>query len=319
MHRKTAAAVVLDLFLVQLALLILSGYYYGIRVLILALIASGTCLALDAVCLHLRNQPIRAAHLDAVNTGLTLTLMMPASVRYDTLIITCFAAIIIGKALFGGRVNLLFPPAAVGYTFSILAFGTELLQFPQPYTALPLGNQIDAAYTMSASAQFHANRMIDLSDKLLLGALPGPMGTDCILLLTVGVFILIARRSVAISTLVTFLLEYLLMSLLAGADFDYIIKLLGCNMTLFGAIFLIADQRIAPKSLGGILYGFLAAILSMYLTTFAEIEYAVVITAILLSPLAQFLKSQSWQMEYARRRQQYRRTHREQEVEQHER
>lgn len=132
MHRKTAAAVVLDLFLVQLALLILSGYYYGIRVLILALIASGTCLALDAVCLHLRNQPIRAAHLDAVNTGLTLTLMMPASVRYDTLIITCFAAIIIGKALFGGRVNLLFPPAAVGYTFSILAFGTELLQFPQP-------------------------------------------------------------------------------------------------------------------------------------------------------------------------------------------
>ena len=37
MHRKTAAAVVLDLFLVQLALLILSGYYYGIRVLILAL------------------------------------------------------------------------------------------------------------------------------------------------------------------------------------------------------------------------------------------------------------------------------------------
>lgn len=319
MHRKTAAAVVLDLFLVQLALLILSGYYYGIRVLILALIASGTCLALDAVCLHLRNQPIRAAHLDTVNTGLTLTLMMPASVRYDTLIITCFAAIIIGKALFGGRVNLLFPPAAVGYTFSILAFGTELLQFPQPYTALPLGNQIDAAYTMSASAQFHANRMIDLSDKLLLGALPGPMGTGCILLLTVGVFILIARRSVAISTLVTFLLEYLLMSLLAGADFDYIIKLLGCNMTLFGAIFLIADQRIAPKSLGGILYGFLAAILSMYLTTFAEIEYAVVITAILLSPLAQFLKSQSWQMEYARRRQRYRRTHREQEVEQHER
>ena len=221
--------------------------------------------------------------------------------------------------MFGGRVNLLFPPAAVGYTFSILAFGTELLQFPQPYTALPLGNQIDAAYTMSASAQFHANRMIDLSDKLLLGALPGPMGTGCILLLTVGVFILIARRSVAISTLVTFLLEYLLMSLLAGADFDYIIKLLGCNMTLFGAVFLIADQRIAPKSLGGILYGFLAAILSMYLTTFAEIEYAVAITAILLSPLAQFLKSQSWQMEYARRRQQYRRTHREQEVEQHER
>lgn len=319
MHRKTAAAVVLDLFLVQLALLILSGYYYGIRVLILALIASGTCLALDAVCLHLQNQPIRAAHLDAVNTGLTLTLMMPASVRYDTLIITCFAAIIIGKALFGGRVNLLFPPAAVGYTFSILAFGTELLQFPQPYTALPLGNQIDAAYTMSASAQFHANRMIDLSDKLLLGALPGPMGTGCILLLTVGVFILIARRSVAISTLVTFLLEYLLMSLLTGSDFDYMIKLLGCNMTLFGAVFLIADQRIAPKSLGGILYGFLAAILSMYLTTFAEIEYAVVITAILLSPLAQFLKSQSWQMEYARRRQQYRRTHREQEVEQHER
>ena len=134
-----------------------------------------------------------------------------------------------------------------------------------------------------------------------------------------GVFILIARRSVAISTLVTFLLEYLLMSLLAGSDFDYMIKLLGCNMTLFGAVFLIADQRIAPKSLGGILYGFLAAILSMYLTTFAEIEYAVVITAILLSPLAQFLKSQSWQMEYARRRQQYRRTHREQEVEQHER
>ena len=37
---------------------------------------------------------------------------------------------------------------------------------------------------MSASAQFHANRMIDLSDKLLLGALPGPMGTGCILLLT---------------------------------------------------------------------------------------------------------------------------------------
>ena len=316
MHRKTAAAVVLDLFLIQLALLILSWYYYGVRVLILALIAAGTCLALDAACLHLRNRPIRAAHLDAVNTGLTLTLMMPASVRYDTLIITCFAAIIIGKALFGGRANLLFPPAAVGYTCSILAYGSELLQFPQPYTVLPLGNQIDAAYTASASARFNTNPMLNLGDKLLLGTVPGPMGTGCLLLLAVGVIILIARRSVAVSTLVSFLTEYILTCLLSGSSTDYLMNLLGCNMTLFGAIFLVADQRIAPKSIGGILYGILAALLSMYLTTFAEIEYGIVITAILLSPLAHFLRSQSWQMEYSRRRQQYRRMRKEQEAEQ---
>ena len=317
MQRKTAAAVVLDLFVVQLALLILSSYYYGVRVLILALIAAGTCLALDAACLHLRHRPIRAAHLDAVNTGLTLTLMMPASVRYDTLIITCFAAIIIGKALFGGRANLLFPPAAVGYTFSILAFGSELLQFPQPGTALSLGNQIYAACTISASAQFNTNRMINLTDKLLLGAFPGPMGTGCILLLTVGAVILIARRSVSISTLVSFLAQYLMVCVVTGADSAYGMKLLGCNMTLFGAMFLISDQRIAPKSLGGILYGTLAGILTLYLTTITDIEYAVVITAVLLSPLAQFLRTQSWQLEYARRRQLYRRRRREQEVEQH--
>lgn len=295
MKAKRPGAELPELLLSQLTLLCVAGYYYGPRAWILGGIAALTCLVLDYFCITLRRLPFRAANLDSITTGLTLALLMPASVPYDILIISCFAAIIIGKQLFGGRQNLLFPPAAVGFLFAALSWKDELLQYPAPFTRLPLTPTVQTTLGAPASDAFLANifsfSTVTKNSDFLLGLVRGPMGATPIALLLVCGAVLLLRRCISVPVT------------LGAAGIVTGMLLLGnrlqpallCNMTLhtmllFALIFLIGDTRLAPKGTNGVIFGMLAAGFGLYLTLALQISYGFVIVSVLLSPLGVWMR-----------------------------
>lgn len=282
------------LWITQLSLLCVAAYYYGARVWIVGAIAALTCFVLNFFCVCLRRLPFQFSNLDAVSTGFTLALMMPASVPYDILIISCFAAIIIGKQIFGGRQNLLFPPAAVGYLFAVASWPEDILRFPELYTRLPLTPSVSVPLKESLSAAYNTAGVLNTDpDVLWLGLCRGPMGTTAGLLLLVCCIILLIRRRIsrpAVSGAILMLcINYLILPT-STAPIDAMFNGLLTNMSLFCVIYLIGDSRLAPKGFAGVLFGALIAAAGIYFTLIAKLEYGFVIAAVLASPIGTALR-----------------------------
>ena len=86
-------------------LIILAGmsvYYYGARAAVVIGVSVLSCCLTDFVCCKLRGRSSRAslADMGAVTTGLTLAMMMPASVRYTVLAGAAVLSIVIGRYIF---------------------------------------------------------------------------------------------------------------------------------------------------------------------------------------------------------------------------
>lgn len=291
---QSSASELPALWLTQLSLLCVAAYYYGARVWILGMIAVLTCFVLNFFCVYLRRLPFQFSNLDAVSTGLTLALMMPASVPYDILIISCFAAIIIGKQVFGGRQNLLFPPAAVGYLFAVVSWREEMLQFPEIHTHLPLIPTVSVPTDISLSAAYNADGVFRGDPNALwLGLCRGPMGTTAGLLLIVCGIILLARCRVsvpAVSGAVIMLALNFLILPLSGSVMESLRNGMLTNMTLFSTIYLIGDKRLAPKGFPGFLFGALIAAMGLYFTLITKLEYGIVLASVAASPIGVALR-----------------------------
>ncbi len=87
-----------------------------------ALFGCGDRLHAEIICNEIRRKPLKLADLEASAVGLLVTLMMPPTVSYAVVIIACIFAIIIGRQIFGGSENPVFPAAAVGYVFAQLTW-----------------------------------------------------------------------------------------------------------------------------------------------------------------------------------------------------
>lgn len=272
----------------------MAAYYYGPRVWIVGAVAALTCFVLNFFCVYLRRLPFQFSNLDAVSTGLTLALLMPASVSYDILIISCFAAIIIGKQLFGGRQNLLFPPAAVGYLFAVVSWEEEVLRFPEIYTKLALTPSVDVPLKESLSAVYNTIGLTNTDASVLwLGLCRGGMGTTAGFLLAVCGLILFIRRRISIpatgGALVLLCLNYLLLPI-GGTPLASLQNGMLTNSVLFCLIYLIGDRRLAPKGFAGFLFGALIAAAGLYFTLIAKVEYGFVIASVLASPIGVALR-----------------------------
>lgn len=100
---------------VLIVLNLMAVYYYGVRALLVALTAVGTCLAADIVCLIFRRKPLHIHDISAAITGLTLSAMLPASVPYTVAAGAAVFAVCIAKHPFGGHGHEIFNCAAAGY------------------------------------------------------------------------------------------------------------------------------------------------------------------------------------------------------------
>jgi len=259
-------------------------FYYGISAAAVIGLAAVTAVLTDFFCLFLQNRSYKKVDLLHIASAIIMTLMFPASIPYHIVILSTVFAVAVGIHVFGSRGNYLFPPAAVGYLFALTCWKEALLVFPQAGEPLALFGNTDIVLHQSLSSVFHAEGLlqIDLLD-LLIGAVYGPMGTGCILLLAIILVLLLLRRTISYWACLGFLFGITSLSMFSTTPMW---QYLSVNMVLFSMIFLVGDMFAMPKGRISALFGsMLTGMLTFYLMTKQGLEYAAVISVMLTCPI----------------------------------
>ena len=265
--------------------------FYGIRAAAVLGLASVTAMVTDMICLFLRGRSYKLIDLSNVGNALVLALMFPATIPYSIVILSTMFGTVVGAHVFGYRRDLLFPPSAVGYLFAVTCWKNEVLQFPEIGKQLALFHN-DVAMTDSLTAQFNEKGSIHyLHTELLeclIGAVPGPMGTSCIIMLVLGIVILTVRRQIDIFSVLGFFLCVTLPVLSGKADAGILLT----NMLLFSAIYFIGDNSLMPcRGLTAYLASAVTGVLTGFLIAAYHMEYAPLVAVIFSCPLWRWLAS----------------------------
>lgn len=276
-----------NMLLVLMVTAAVSVYYYGMRAALLCVLCVGVCWGLDVICLILQRKSLHIHDISPIITGLTIALMLPASVPYTIAAAACAFAICIAKHPFGGHGKEIFNCAAAGYIFAELCFPQAVLSYPKPMTALPLANIItDGLYPSFTSAAMHSTSASYTDIELLIGNFTGPMGCTFTVLTAVCALYLISRKAISGTVFFTELAVVLGWSLAAGGIFRVKTALVG-GMLLFGLSVLSCDNSIVPKTLPEkILFGIVSGVLLIVAGAVSKLENPVVYAAVLAAPFA---------------------------------
>lgn len=104
-------------------------YQYGISAAVLILVVTLSCLAAERVFVRLGGQSGDINDFSATITGILLALSVPPGFPLWMGVVLAFAAIGLGKALFGGIGFNVFNPALVGRAFGQAAFPTAIATY----------------------------------------------------------------------------------------------------------------------------------------------------------------------------------------------
>ena len=276
----------------------LSSFYYGMRPIVLCIIGALVCFTADSLFLRLCRKRREHGDLSAVITGLLLAMMMPASVPYYILIISCLTGIIIGKQAFGGNEGQIFNPAAVGYVFAAISWSSAMHSYPEPYSKLPLAGKSLYELTSSLSLTFNtrgAPSVIDLDT--LLGNPAGPLGATQIIAVSACAIVLILRRSVSFLTFGGYIGTYGVISYIFPSILNDTGRLnsvgfeLITNMLIFGGIFIAADLRSVPTGKAErLIFGILTGLLTLVFRRVGDVENGVVYASLLAAPFSALME-----------------------------
>lgn len=273
--------------------LAMSCYYYGTRVLYMALAAIGTGLAAELICVKLRGRRVELSDgLSSVVTALLLTMLLPATMPMLLVVFGVLFAIVVVKQPFGGYGNNPFNPAACAFAFLSICWPYYTYHYPMPFdhTLVAWGDNAGKLLTGPAmSLKMGSLPRYDMMD-MLLGNAPGGLGTTNILLLCACGLFLLATKTVKPSISLGFLASCGLFAFLfpriTTSRLDSLAYELMAGTIVFGAFFLITDPVTAPKKrLAQLVYGVLAGVITMLFRHFGAFSQGLVFAVIFANAL----------------------------------
>ncbi len=287
---KKERLVWLDIMITLITLVIMAYFYYGARTLVMSGICLAAALAAELICLRLMNRKFTADDLSCTSDALIISLMMPAVIDFSIPAMACVFAVVAAKNVFGGRLNMIFSPAAAAYLFIFTSWKNDLLSYQKPHTITGIFEEPDSLVN-SASYIFNTTGSVSATDfELLLGNVSGPIGTVSILLLVLSAVILMLRRDISAGAFIGTVLGTGLIAYLCpvtASEFTSVKYALTMNMVLFAAIYIISDLRIAPgRNYYAFFYGFFIAVFAYIVVLTTGKENVIVIVSVLFTPVA---------------------------------
>jgi len=273
-----------------LTLELMSYFYYGIRSVVLACVCTAAALVAEIISLRFMNRKFTADDLNCTSDALIVALMFPAVMKYKIAVIAVIFAIVVAKNVFGGRLNMIFSPAAAAYIFVLTSWDRDLLQYTAPHVKTGVF-ETPAVLVNSASHYFNLSGTMEHSDfELLLGNFSGPSGAVSILLLAVAAVVLMFRRSISVGAFIGTIFGtgfFAVLTPVVTSRADSLKYSLATNMVLFAAIYIVSDVRIAPKrNYYAFFYGLFIGVISYVLVLTSAKENAIVIVSVLFTPIA---------------------------------
>ncbi|MCR5074321.1 MAG: RnfABCDGE type electron transport complex subunit D [Ruminococcus sp.] len=287
---RTDRFIWIDIMITLLTLELMEYFYYGTRAVVLGTVCVGASLAAELISLKLMRRRFTADDLTCVSDALVIALMLPAAFDYKIAAAAGVFAVVAAKNVFGGRLNMIFSPAAAAYVFMYTSWKNQLLMFTEPHVHTGVFEKAGSLVS-SASHAFNISGKMDLSDfEILMGNMSGAPGAVSILLLAVAAAVLLFRRSISAGAFIGTISATVLLAAIVPAAVsrvDSVKYTLVTNMVLFAAVYIIADRRIAPKrDYFAFFYGFFIASFSYILTLTTAKENSIVLVSLVFTPVA---------------------------------
>ncbi len=281
-----------------------SCLHYGIRPLLLLLSGIVSAVITEFICgLFRHGRPSLSDATCMVTGGLIGAMMSPLAPFWVPAIGAAFA-IGVAKMPFGGTGRNIFNPAAAGMAFCAVCFPTRLFVYPDPTLtdSLPLFDTSTVITAASPTAQLNSGGTTSYGwISLLSGDFPGPIGSTGVLILLACALYLFMRHSSSPFILIPYLMVCALLAALfprASIDAATSVSLELCTgLLLFSGVFLLSDPVTAPRFwLARILYGVIAAILTMILRHYGRFECCEFFAVMLVNSFSPLLDRSCWQL-----------------------
>ena len=242
--------------------------------------------------------------LTASITAVIYVLIMPAGAPIYAIIIGALAGIIFGKLVFGGLGSNIFNPAAVGMVFAKLCFGSQYVIAPSWYFSMP-----DVAAGATPLGTINSGNFNNISNypllDLFLGRIPGTLGEVFKITIIIGLIYLLIRRSIDFRIVASYLGTFIVLMLIAGLSIFGLnqninpLTFMAYNLlsggVLFGAVFMLTDPVTSPiNSPSRIIYGMVAAVLTVFIRLFAALPEGVGFSILIANMVAVVLDHYEW-------------------------
>ncbi|HUS46611.1 MAG TPA: RnfABCDGE type electron transport complex subunit D [Phycisphaerae bacterium] len=270
-------------------------------------ICVASCVIAEALFTKMRGRALTIGDFSAVVTGLILAFSLPATCPWWVSVIGSFAAIGLGKAVFGGVGQNIFNPAMVGRAFVMIAFTSFI--GASGYVAATEGANANVTQTIpwqfsqslpdaitqaTPMETFKQTGQVTPLVKLLLGNTNGSLGeTSALALLLGGAYLLIRRvasweipAGAAIGLLVVAGIDNLLHT---SSDWTVLHHLLG-GAFLLGAMFIVTDPVTSPLTpKGKFTFGAVFGVLVMLMRLGTNYPEGVMFSVLLVNAITPLL------------------------------
>ena len=253
--------------------------WYALKQLAICVIG---CMAAEALFTAMRRRPLSLGDLSAVVTGVILAFSLPATAPWYVGVIGAFAAIGLGKVIFGGLGMNIFNPAMVGRAFVMIAF-TGALAAPAYVAA---GASVDALTQATPMTVLKIGKSFELMP-LLAGTTNGSLGETSALACLAGGLCLCLRRTAAweipLGMLAAVAIIAGILDLTAGPKITILHHLLG-GAVLFGAFFIATDPVSSPLTpKGRLIFGAGVGVLVMLIRILSAYPEGVMFSVLLMN------------------------------------
>lgn len=286
-----------DLLITLFAVLAMSIYLYGLRVLFMTAFTVLLAIVFEYLCNRLLGKEKGSRlSLDPVLTAIVFTLCLSAVTPYWVSIYGMLAAIVVAKFPFGGTGKNIFNPAATGLAFVSISFPTLVFEYPAPYTHVPWFGPVNVAMQSSPGSVLDAggSPAINTMNTLLINY-SGPIGATAIFVIAACALYLIVRKTIAwrivFSAVISLSVVAFLFPRTSNDGIHSVAYELISGIFAFAVVFMASDPVTSPKNKWGqVLYGVLIGIGTMVTRYIAASETSVVFALMISNALVPALE-----------------------------
>ena len=296
----TVRSMTLETIIALIPALLVGFYYFGPRAVIIVILSVLSAVATEAGLQSAMGKPITVNDGTAALTGLLLAMLLPVGAPWWAVIIGTAVAIFLARQLFGGLGGNPFNTVLVGWVILQLSWPAAVNQF---YEVSPMFKGLAPLIPIDPSesplgllAYGAAGDPTQLYGwgALLIGAVPGGIGTTSVLALLLGGIYLVARGIVPWRIPVGFLGGQFVFALICWLADPMVyanpVYHLMVGFSLFGAFFLAPDPTTSPYSpIGALIYGIGAGVLTMIIRNWGAYQEGVIFALMFLNALTPVL------------------------------
>lgn len=188
--------------------------------------------------------------------GLACAMLMPAGIPHVLAALASVICIALGKHIFGGNENLVFSPPAIAIAFLIICYPGDMLYYPKAGEVIPMFSEYTGTFARSVEYSIKLGSVPSQSvTDILLGNVPGAIGTvNILVILVIGICMLI-KHSTSFTAMISALATVCAISAVyPRIDVDPLMSIfyeLSTGSLLFGIIFLGGGAVYPPETPGG--------------------------------------------------------------------